>query len=252
MGIATEISWCTSTFNIAWGCTKVDPACQHCYAESFSKRTGHNVWGPQASRRTFGEKHWREPLAWNARAIKEKRQWLVFCSSMCDVFDAHPAIQAELPRLWQLIHATPALTWLLLTKRADRIKQSLPPDWGLGWHNVWPGVSIGDQPGIWRAHALREVPATVRFLSCEPLLQRVDFTEVLGMPRGTISWVIAGGESGGRCRPMDLAWARDLRDQAHQAEAAFFMKQLGGHPDKRDRLEDLPPDLRIREFPMPF
>ena len=257
MGATTEIAWCNSTFNPWWGCTRVDPACEHCYAETWARRTGHSVWGPTAPRRTFGAKHWAEPFTWDSRAKKDSVRRRVFCASMADIFDKD-APPGELDRLWLVIRMTPNLDWLLLTKRADRIRDSLPADWGSGYRNVWMGVTIGEPGGLWRLDELIKIPAVIRFVSVEPLLAPLLLTRygprshvAVQILREGLDWVIVGGESGAGCRPMDLDWARTLRNEARVIGAAYFMKQIGGFPNKRDRLSDFPEDLRIREFPVP-
>ena len=232
----TGIEWCDHTFNIAWGCMKVSPGCAHCYAETFAdQRLGLGVFGPAATttRRTFGVKHWNDPLRWDRAAAKAGVRRRVFCSSMCDVFEDNPAIDLERAKLWPLIRATPHLDWLLLTKRPERLVTELPKGWGNGYRNVWLGTSIESQEYVDRAQHLRAVPATVRFLSCEPLLGAVDLFPVLDTPDTEIDWVIVGGESGPGARPMDLEHARDIRDACSAFKVPFFLKQLGGVHDKR-------------------
>lgn len=220
MGKETKISWTDHTFNLAWGCQKVSPGCVHCYADTLSHRYGYDVWGPGRERRTFGAKHWAEPLKWNTQAQQDHRRHRVFCSSMCDNFEDHPTIHRELARLWPLIRQTPWLDWQLLTKRADRISQGLPDDWGTnGYPNVWLGTSIENQDYAWRADCLRQIPARIRFVSYEPALGPLD------MDLTGIHWLIFGGESGPGYRPMDIQWARDIRAQCRSADAAFFFKQ---------------------------
>ena len=114
MGTETAISWCDHTFNPWWGCVRVSPACQHCYAETFSKRVGLKVWGPESDRRFFGPKHWAEPLKWNTAAVKAGVRRRVFCASMADVFEDRADLLNERLRLFQLIEDTPQLDWLLL------------------------------------------------------------------------------------------------------------------------------------------
>jgi len=177
MGKETAIEWCDHTFNAWWGCTRVSPACTHCYAEAWAKRTGHpDLWGVNAGRRTFGEKHWLEPLKWDLKAMGfgEPRP-RVFCNSMADVFDNHEGVRAARNRLWNLIAATQSLDWLILTKRIGNARSMLPDNWGDGYPNVWLGISVCNQDEADRdIPKLLEVPATVRFLSCEPLLGRID------------------------------------------------------------------------------
>lgn len=240
----TAIEWTDATFNIAWGCMKVSPGCTHCYADTLSRRYGHDVWGPAATtaRRTFGEKHWGEPLRWNRAAEQAGVRRRVFCSSMCDVFEDHPTIDAERAKLWPLIRATPSLDWQLLTKRPERILARLPGDWGEGYPNVWLGTSVESQEyADERIPHLLAVPARVRFLSCEPLLGRITFRWASWDPNSGkrverwhldglagIHWVIVGGESGPQARLMDVGWADKLRLECADAGVAFFMKQDSG------------------------
>jgi protein gp37 len=249
MGKDTAIAWTHHTFNPWWGCVKIAPECAHCYAETFAKRTGHKVWGPGGERRFFGDKHWNEPIAWDRAAAEAGERRRVFCGSMCDVFEHRTDLFPVRERLWSLIHETPHLDWLLLTKRPENIRGFLPGPWGGGWPNVWLGTSAGCQPSLDKnlPHLL-DLDAAVLFLSAEPLIGP------LGLPAsvlGRLDWIIVGGESGPKCRPMETHWSRYLCDASRMAGIRFFMKQLGGHPDKRDRLEDFPEDLRIREFPTP-
>lgn len=245
----TAIGWTHHTFNIAWGCMKVSPGCANCYAETFSKRTGHDIWGPAAttSRRTFGEAHWREPLKWNAAAalIGERRR--VFTSSMADVFEDHPTIDLERERLWPLIRATPQLDWQILTKRPDRIAALLPADWGSGYPNVWLGTSIESQEFVARLRPLVEIPAAVRFVSAEPLLGPLDLRAFA--PH--VDWVITGGESGRRRRTMDLLWMVPIVHQARELRHfKLFVKQDSHlHPGRQNRLPDH--WWAIKEFPEP-
>ena len=221
MAEKTLIAWTDHTFNIAWGCEKISPGCAHCYADAFSHRIGLDIWGPGKSRRLFSAKHWAEPRKWNQQARHEGRQQRVFCSSMTDWCLDDPAIIGELPKLWELIRTTPWLDWQLLTKRADRIADSLPGDWDEGYRNVWLGVSCENrQHGLPRLDVLRRIPAAVRFVSVEPLLEDLGQVDLAG-----IDWMIVGGESGAKYRLMDHDWARSLRRQCDAAGTAFFFKQ---------------------------
>lgn len=243
MGESTNISWTDHTFNPWWGCTKVSPACDHCYAEAFAKRTGQGVWGKDAPRRFFGDAHWTEPLRWNRQAEAEGRRHRVFCASMADVFEPREDLSESRQRLWDLIGQTPWLDWQLLTKRPEQVTRMVPSDWLLGpWPaNVWIGTTVEDQE--WanlRVPRLLAVPAPVRFLSCEPLLGPVSFrwapwvhlsrehtTGHLDGLKG-IAWVICGGESGLGHRSLNLDHARSLRDQCAAVGVPFFFKQVGG------------------------
>lgn len=243
MGKDTAIAWTHHTFNPWWGCVKVAPECANCYAETFAKRTGHKVFGPGGARRFFKDPHWNEPLAWDREAFNAAERRRVFCGSMCDVFD--PEVdESWRMRLWGLIEATPSLDWLLLTKRPEAAAACIPTGWSKIRDQVWLGTSAGCQETADRAiPALLSLDAAVHFVSAEPLLGLT----LIDDPG--IDWIIAGGESGPRARPMREDWARTLLGCARNLGAAFFMKQLGGFPDKRERMEDFPEDLCIREFP---
>lgn len=248
MGANTAISWTDHTFNAWWGCAKVSPACNSCYAEAWAKRTGHsNLWGVDADRRTFSEKHWNEPLKWDREAAAAGKRPRVFTNSMADVFDNHPAVDAERWRLWNLIEMTPNIDWLLLTKRIGNAMVMFPKRWidardGLP-RNIWLGATVVNQ-----AEADRDIPkllavrARVRFLSCEPLLGPIELPlgrVMTGFPKHitrdgraigaplSLHWCIVGGESGPGARPMHPEWARSLRDQCVGMGVAFHFKQFG-------------------------
>jgi len=248
MGQDTKIAWATHTFNIAWGCARVSEGCLACYAEAWAKRTGHAVWGTDAPRRTFGDKHWREPLKWNRDAAALRRRVRVFSSSMADVFEDHPTIAAERRKLWELISLTPWLDWLLLTKRSHMIGESVPPGWLIEWpRNVWLGVTAENQTRYdERIGDLLAMPAPVRFLSVEPLVGPLR----LDHPFGEIQWVIAGCESGPRRRSAPVELFRDVKADCDRLGAAFFMKQLDVEGTVTDHPPLFPPDLRVRDFPL--
>lgn len=220
MGAETGISWTNRTFNVLWGCEKVSPACTNCYAETLAKRFDFDVWGKTKPRRVFPEKHWNEPLQYEKAAVKAGVQHLVFCSSMCDVFEDHPTVIAETKKLWPLIRATPHLTWQLLTKRPERILANLPADWGGGYPNVWIGATIENNDYIHRADHLRSVPAVVRFVSYEPACGPIDKLDMTGL-----HWLIFGGESGPGFREVKPEWPRDARDRCAEKGVVFFYKQ---------------------------
>jgi protein gp37 len=219
------IEWTHHTFNPWWGCVKLSPACAHCYAQSLSKRVGMDLWGGKAPRRFFSEQHWREPLKWNAEAERLGLRARVFCASMADVFEPRPDLDPWREKLWELIESTPQLDWLLLTKRPGQLKHVYP------WakhpkENVWLGTTAENQK--WadrRVERLLGVEAKVRFLSCEPLLSAIDLTRWL--QERQITWVIAGGESGGNARPTHPNWIRTLRDQCRAHGVPFHFKQWG-------------------------
>jgi len=219
----SPIEWTHHTFNPWWGCTKVSPACAHCYAEKWSRRVGLKLWGEEEPRRFFGDRHWHEPVIWNAEAARARVRRRVFCASMADVFEPREDLHPWRLRLWALIEKTPWLDWLLLTKRPEFIGDLVP--WtGLWPENVWLGSTAENQ--LWlirRVKQLARYPAVVRFISCEPLLASVDLTPILGL----VDWVIAGGESGANARPSHPEWFRLLRDQCLASGVAFHFKQWG-------------------------
>lgn len=224
----SHIEWTNHTFNPWWGCHKVSPACDNCYAESWAKRVGKTVWGLDAPRRFFGDPHWREPIQWNQDAAATGIRARVFCASMADVFEDRATLHPERTRLWKLIDQTPYLDWLLLTKRPQHILSMTP--WDHDWPpNVWIGTSIETQKlAELRLPYLLSVPAAVRFLSCEPLLGPLDlrswFNRAAYKP---IDWVIVGGESGVHSRPMHPDWATELLRQCLSADVPFHFKQWG-------------------------
>jgi protein gp37 len=233
----TAIEWTDATFNPWWGCERVSPACAHCYADSLAKRYGHSLWDASRTRRFFGEAHWKRPSRWHAAAEKRGIPHKVFCASMADVFEDHSELKSWRARLWSLIEETPWLHWQLLTKRPEVVTKLVP--WGNTWpRNVWIGTSIENARHTFRADILREIPASVRFVSAEPILGSL-FAN--GTPKRRplvldgIDWLIAGGESGPRSRPCETGWVRELRDSCSATGTAFFLKQLGGHPDKRGK-----------------
>lgn len=250
----SNIEWTHHTFNPWIGCTKVSPACDHCYAEAWNKRyDGGKNWGPHAPRRLT--KTWGNPVKWNREAEKKGIRYRVFCASLADVFDNHKTILPEWRiALWGLIRATPHLDWLLLTKRPQNIEKYLPGDWGNGYANVWLGATVENQTEAERRipHLL-SVPAKIKFLSCEPLLGPLDleypekvnpkqnccgggaFNECgcNGMPTNPpllygLDWIITGGESGTHFRPANPDWFRSLRDQCAAAGVSFLFKQWEG------------------------
>lgn len=271
MGASTAIAWTDHTFNPWWGCARVSPGCNHCYAETFAKRTGHDLWGKGGERRFFGDKHWAEPIRWNRQAEADGRRHRVFCASMADVFEKRADLTEHRERLFRLIEDTPWLDWQLLTKRPENIARLAPDRWNAGFpENVWIGTTVEDQQRAQqRIPVLLAVPVATRFLSCEPLLGPVDLSRWLGLewseigecwgidmfswlqgewgPARGISWVIVGGESGPHHRPLDLDHARTLRDQCLAADVPFFFKQVGGRTPTAGG--DLLDGVAYKEFP---
>jgi protein gp37 len=236
MAVHSKIEWTDATFNPWVGCTKISPACDHCYAEGWAKRTGAPaLW--QGERRRTTAPYWRQPRKWDAMAQAAGKRAKVFAASLADIFD-NQVPEGWRAELWALIAETPNLDWLLLTKRPQNITKMLPsPEigaWGNGWPNVWLGTTAETQTEAnQRIPHLLRVPAHLHFLSVEPLLGLVDLSRWLpgacDETRATVAWVICGGESGPGARPMHPDWARTLRDQCAAAGRAHG----GDQPERR-------------------
>ncbi|WP_216586639.1 DUF5131 family protein [Streptomyces brasiliscabiei] len=229
MGDNTGIEWTDATFNPWWGCSRISPACRNCYAADTARRWGHDVFHLRGERRMLSDAYWRTPLKWNRTAQQSGTPTRVFCASMADVFEDHPQVTEARDRLWQLIEQTPWLRWQLLTKRPENIAAMAP--WGDTWpDHVWIGTSVENQRyAEERIPHLLKINAPVRFLSCEPLVEQISLQPYLAdVTTGAgIHWVIAGGESGAKARPMNPTWARALRDQCDAAGTSYFFKQWG-------------------------
>ena len=229
MATETKISWTDSTHNIWWGCTKVGAGCDNCYASALDHRTGGNHFGGFSgdksqviAPKSLSDAYWYKPLQWQRKAAKAGTRHKVFCGSMCDWADKN-GDPAQRERLWDLIRATPNLDWQLLTKRASNIQKYLPADWGNGYPNVWLGVTVENRrQGLRRLAMLKTLPAQVRFLSIEPLLEDLGKLDLDG-----IHWVIVGGESGAKARAMQPAWVDNIFQQCQQQVVPFFFKQWG-------------------------
>lgn len=215
MAKATTIEWTNMTWNPVTGCTKISQGCKHCYAERMAKRL-------QAMRSPRYERGFE--LTVHADLIDLPRRWRqprqIFVNSMSDLFHDEvplPFIQ----QVFETMQACPQHVFQVLTKRAERLRQLAEH---LPWPaNVWMGVSVEDDRVRHRIEDLRAVPASTRFLSCEPLIGPLTNLQLDG-----IHWVIVGGESGPQARPMQPEWVREIRDHCQQAEVAFFFKQWGG------------------------
>lgn len=299
MADATRIEWADSTFNPWMGCTKVSPACDHCYAERDTARFGRVEWGAGKPRVRTSESNWRKPIAWNSMPFHEcaKCRWRghlpetlrcpecngcrftvarrrVFCASLADVFDneVNPQWRAD---LFDLILRTPNLDWLLLTKRignAHRLymESELCTNFP---RNVWLGATICTQAEADRdIPKLLATPASVRFLSIEPMLEPVKLPRVCACGCGKpmevavreamdspaalnrdqaeaaiettlgVDWVVCGGESGPQARPMHPQWVRSLRDQCAAHGVPFLFKQWGEWAPRAGKIHRSGPD----------
>lgn len=233
----SKIEWTDHTFNPWTGCTNVSPGCDHCYAEAWSKRSGHVKWGKHPRKRTT-EHYWKAPHIWQSRSrefhAREGRRQRIFCASLADVFD-NKAPSSWRDDLFQVIRECPSLDWLLLTKRPQNIKKMLPKDWGDGYPNVWLGMTAEDQERYdqrWRH--LATAPAAIRFVSYEPAIGPLRIPAEKTLP----NWIIVGGESGSGAREMDPHWAREVVADCQRLGIAPFFKQWGSYKNNPLVLQD--------------
>lgn len=216
MSTQTSIEWTEQTWNPAVGCSKVSPGCAHCYAETMANRLkAMGVCGYENGfALTLLPHRLEEPL-------NRRKPTIYFVNSMGDLFHEEMP-ESYIRRVFDVIRRSPQHTFQVLTKRAERMTRFFrdyePPG------NAWLGVTVENrQHGIPRLDWLREVPAKVRFVSIEPLLEDLGRLNLNG-----IHWVIVGGESGPKARPMRQEWVMNIKHQCEEQHAAFFFKQWGG------------------------
>jgi len=225
----TPIEWTDETWNPVTGCVKVSPGCKHCYAETFAERF-RGVVMPGGKLHVFNggfdpqlrPERLRQPYGWRSPKM-------VFVNSMSDLFGEFVP-DAYLAKVFDVMRHTPHHVYQVLTKRADRLAAwTRGKAWLAEAPHIWLGVSVEDRKyGLPRIELVRQACAATRFLSVEPLLEGlgpIDLTE--------IDWVIVGGESGPRARPMRPEWVREVREQCVANSVPFFFKQWGGVNKKR-------------------
>jgi protein gp37 len=282
MGKNSAIQWCDHTANFWWGCLKVSPGCDNCYALSLSKRLGMSIWGPaKTTSRDYKLGVWKEVVKWNRQAGQEGVRRRVFAQSMSDLFEDHPQVIPWREKALALMVECTALDWLVLTKRPQNVAEMVPLSWReKGWPaNVWIGTSVEDQKRAdERIPYLLDIPAPVHFLSIEPLLEEIHMDHWLptyefqrtfhgwtsDQPikiRAGVDWIIIGGESGKKARPFHAEWAEQLAEAAEMASVPVFVKQMGDNPflagksvsgqfgPKGHDMSKWPAALQIREFP---
>jgi protein gp37 len=216
MAQISRIEWTEATWNPTVGCTKISPGCKHCYAEAMAKRL-------QAMGTPGYENGFKLTILPNRldEPLRRKKPTVYFVNSMSDLFHKNVS-DGYIDQVFDVISRCPHHTFQVLTKRAERIatyfRHRLPPK------NAWIGVSVEDREcGLLRIDALRQVDAHIRFLSVEPLLENLGEIDLTG-----IHWVIVGGESGPKARPMKLEWVESIRQQCAEQDVQFFFKQWGG------------------------
>lgn len=251
MAKETKINWSDATQNFWIGCKKVSEACKFCYM--FRDLTRYKQFDPTGYHRT-SDKTFYQALKW-----KEPKR--IFTCSWSDFF--LEAADSDRADAWEVIRKTPHHTWLILTKRPERILDHLPDDWGNGYENVWLGVTAENQQRlIERLDILSKVPCYVRFVSVEPILGEINLFDNK-VQTDFLDWVIVGGESGNetgkwRYRPSELSWYKSLVVQSQAFKIPVFVKQLGTHLAKEMGVKDrkgeifelLPEALQMREFPV--
>jgi protein gp37 len=223
----SAIEWTDATWNPVTGCSKVSPGCAHCYAERLSLRFGRSIlpWTPANAEQNviLHPERLDVPLSW-------RQPRMVFVNSMSDMW--HPLVPPGfIDLVFDVMQRADRHTYQILTKRPELMRAWFEGP-GSKWAesplpNVWLGTSIENNRWVGRADDLRATPATVHFISAEPLLGPLPALSLAG-----IDWLIVGGESGSSHRPMDEAWVRELKAKADEAGTAFFFKQWGGMTQK--------------------
>jgi protein gp37 len=221
MANQSKIEWTESTWNPITGCTKVSAGCKNCYAERMAKRL-QAMGQPNyvnGFKLTVHEHSFQKPLQW-------KKPQMIFVNSMSDLF--HPEVTDEtIQGIFEVMRSAHWHTFQVLTKRSTRIRSlSLSIDWP---SNVWMGVSVETEDYLYRIRNLQSTQARIKFLSLEPLLGPMPKLSLEG-----IDWVIVGGESGPRARPIEQDWVIRIRDKCVASQTPFFFKQWGGKNKKKN------------------
>lgn len=259
----TKIEWCDHTINFWWGCEKVHAGCKNCYAEAWSKRWGRKLWGPGSVRLKM-ENAIATAHKLDRKANKLGVRYRVFANSMADMFEIFEGevvdkdgvligygLNTLRREAFQCMRETENLTWLVLTKRPENVRENLGGPFRRRFENLWLGTSPCNQET-----ADNSIPELLKvrdlcgglFLSCEPLLGAMDLRGFM-MTGNRIDWVIVGGESGRKARPMNPDWVRGIRDQCQAAGVPFFFKQYGEYGTRSFNLATGEPVFRqFRDF----
>jgi len=237
MGTKTGISWTESTWNPLTGCTQISPGCARCYAKTLAEGMMQRIHNPRYLNKF--------ELTLHSDLIDLPRHWkaprMIFVNSMSDLF--HKDVPLDfIKRVFETMNETPRHTFQVLTKRHERLAE-IAASGALNWTpNIWQGVSIENDRFAVRADFLRQVPASVRFISAEPLL-----TALPNLDLRDIDWLICGGESGPKHRPVNIEHIRQVRDLCIASGTRFYFKQFGGiRPGSGGRLLD---GVEWNEFP---
>jgi len=237
----TKIEWAHHSFNAWWGCRKISPACDNCYAEAMAKRTGRDCFGPSPRYRTKGP--WKEVVKWDRDAGKRGVRERLFVNSMSDFFEDNDELHEWRVDALMILEDMQNLDVMFLTKRPaiaakyfDEYYHDLPD-------HFWVGVTAENQSFYnLRVDALQTIPAKVKFVSIEPMLGMIDMGDYLSEE---IDWVITGAESGHRSRVAKVQWFRSLQYQCKEAGVPFMLKQM--HVDEGTGL-----DTKIKLVKKPF
>jgi len=220
MSFKSKIEWTESTWNPVTGCSKISPGCKNCYAERMSRRL-----------QAMGQPNYTNgfQLAEHERALKIPLSWkkpqVIFVNSMSDLFHKNVSLKFIL-RVFDIMNRADWHTYQVLTKRSGRLRKL---ERRLPWpEHIWMGVSVETKRYLGRVDDLRDTNAHLKFLSLEPLLGPMPELDLHG-----IDWVVVGGESGPKARPMDSGWVTEIRDQCIEARVPFFFKQWGGANKKK-------------------
>lgn len=278
MGQETGIQWATHTWNPWRGCAKVSEGCAHCYAEAMSVRNPKvlGIWGNDGTRPFGSDAYMRQPYRWDREAAHDGIRSRVFCGSLMDIFECRDDLLEQRRRVLMTAYECHHLDWLFLTKRPQNIKPCLEAATHMhypheNWlelqmrtprYNWWLGCTVENhRRAVERIDVLLDVPAKVRFLSCEPLLEPLDLSPWLAT--GGIDWVIVGGESnqgGATARMFDISWAEEIVEQCKAYNVPCFVKQFGSVPvadglglKLRERhggdMNEWPDWMRVRQIP---
>ncbi len=236
----SKIGWTDHTHNFWWGCHKVSEECRFCYIDGIMRRGGYEPFkGPMRT------KNWDNPSRWQRQAERSGMRLRVFTCSMSDFF--HPGADNWRDEAWRVIRDCDRLDWLILTKRPELIEDRLPQDWYDGYPNVWLGVTAGCRDSLGRIDILGDIPAAIRFISAEPLLEQLDLSSYLA----DIDWVITGCERAkkGKRRLMELDWVRDIDEQCLTAGVPHFFKQYYENDSGVPNEDGLVDGVRRQEWP---
>jgi protein gp37 len=246
----SSIEWCQYTWNPWQGCQKITEGCKFCYMYKQKIQYGQD---PKKINRSTDATFYKPIKKWHEPG-------LVFTCSWSDFFIEEADEWRK--EAWQVIKKTPHLTYQVLTKRPERILANLPEDWGDGYPNVWLGVTVENNDTLWRLDELGKIPAHVRFVSAEPLLEELDLSDRMDLLKEKFHQIIIGGESGNetgqyRYRACQIEWMEKLVQVALLTNTAPFVKQLGSSLAKQMGMKSrkggdydmFPETLKYREFP---